>query len=249
MQRLLSRQKQVPNGFTFRQPQINWDSRRALGMHPSFDTLVNAVISARRANAAQSAQHKLSTDRATVEMEVETYNVKVCLANGWTNYLTEVGGGSAVPLSPAASPQEQSRLAAAANHARKIWAGVKISNDWMDAADFVPAEQSTARAAVCVACPLNSKEGEGKSLIERLAGFFTEQAALAIKRQIERKNQLKLSTPHDANLFVCTGCLCPLESKVHSPIKYIKAYTSPEVFAELRDKGNRCWVVKEMEAT
>lgn len=248
-QRLKSKDKQIPNGFYFRQVEINWDSRKVIGLHPSFSTLVSAVMGARKANPSHAAKHKWATDKAGVENDVELFQVKVCLANGWMNYITSVGGGAdPVPLSQQASPQESARLAAAGAVARKIWAGVKTSNDWMDAGDIVPKTQAESRAAVCVECPMNSKEGEGKGLLERLTGLFTDQAAKAIKRQIERKNEMNLSTPLDGRLFVCTGCLCPLPTKIWSPIKYIKTYTAPDVFADLRDNGKNCWVVKEMEA-
>lgn len=239
MQRLLSRQKQIPNGFTFRQSQINWDSRRVLGMHPSFDTLVSAVLSARRANAAQSAQHKLSLDRASVEMEVEMFNVKVCLANGWMNYLTEVGGGSAVPLSVSRSPEDQKKDAAAAGVVKKLWAGLTANKDWIASGEpAVPSELSTSRALTCSECPQN-KKGDWSS-------WFTIPAVAAIKRYMAWLSEKKLSTPHDDKVQVCDVCYCPLAYKVHTPLKFIKANTSPEVYSELRDKGKACWVVAEI---
>ena len=56
----------------------------------------------------------------------------------------------------------------------------------------------------------------------------------------------KLATPHDDAILCCEVCLCPLHLKVHTPVKFLKAHTSPEVLAELRDKGRDCWVVKEL---
>lgn len=238
MQRLLSRSRQIPNGLTFRQSQISWDSRRALGLHPSFDTLVSAVLSARRANAAQSAQHKLSLDRATVEMEVETYNVKVCLANGWMNYLTEAGGGSAPPFNKAQSLLNQKQLGVAVEKVKRLWAGVKTLNDWLDSGE-PPVEQEFAekRAAVCVACPLN---GSGD-----FSAWFTVPASGAIKRQLERLEQRKIFTSQDAKLNVCTACLCPLKVKVQTPMKFIKSHLLPEVVEDLKG-GNNCWILAEI---
>lgn len=250
MPSLRNEQMQIPGGgFDFRQPEINWSARKVLGLHPSLDTVTRALIRARKGNPHHAQKHNWALDYPTVLNEVKQYNVKVCIAAGWTSYITaDAGGGAPIPLSQAASPQEQKRLVAVAAVARKIWAGVKTSADWMEKKDFVPQETSERRASVCVQCPMNSKEGEGKNLLERLLGFFTEQAAKAIKRQIESKRELKLSTSHDENLFVCECCLCPLETKVHAPMEYIKRYTEKETLDELRAKGKDCWVVKEMEA-
>ena len=181
--------------------------------------------------------------------EVKAFNVKVCLSMGWMSYLTDIGGGVPLPLSQAAGPQEQKRLAVVANTVRKIWSGVKTSSEWLEKKDHVSQDIAEHRAAVCIACPCNNRDDEGKTLFERLLGIFTEQAAKAIKRQIERKRELKLSTQYDAQLFICSGCLCPMETKIWSPLTYIKKHTELEVLNELRSKGKDCWVVKEVEAT
>jgi hypothetical protein len=126
MHRLKSRDKQIPNGFWFRQPEINWHSKKVLGMHPSFSTLVNAVISARRANPHHAAKHKWSLNRDAVANEVEAFQVKICLAGGWTSYLTESGGGAPPPLSQPPSPQEQ---LAKRQEKPDVRSGVKTLND------------------------------------------------------------------------------------------------------------------------
>lgn len=249
MATLKNEQKQIPGGgFDFRQPEINWSARKVLGLHPSLSTVTQALIRARKAHPDKVQKHGWSLDNGTVYQEVKDFNVKICMASGWTNYLTDGGGGAPPPLSQAASPQEQKRLAAVATVARKIWSGAKASYEWMEKKDFVPQEASESRAAVCVQCPLNSNENEDKNLFERLLGFFTDQAAAAIKRQIEKKRGMNLSTSLDSKLFVCTACLCPLETKVHAPVAYIKPYTEKETLDEMKSKGKNCWVVKEVEA-
>jgi len=63
----------------------------------------------------------------------------------------------------------------------------------------------------------------------------------------ERLQERKLATSHDAALNVCDVCLCPLKLKVHTPLQYIKAHMTDEVFADLaRVPG--CWIVREMAA-
>lgn len=244
MHRLKSRQKQIPNGFTFRIPQLNWDSRKTLGLHPSFDTLVRAVIAARRGNPHQTQKHGWSLDPATVAEEVEQFQVKVCLANGWMTYLTESGGGAPAPFSQPPSPQEQKRLGAAAAKARKLWAGLKTLNDWHESEEpAVPQAQSEQRASVCVKCPYNNTNGD-------LFSFFTTTAAAGIKRQIEKFADRKLATTLDDKLGVCAqdekdgngGCLCVNKLSVHTPIELKLKHMMPETKAALHPS---CWVLSE----
>ena len=222
--------------------QLNWDSRRVLGLHPSFDTLVSAALSARKAHPAKCAQYKLSLDRAAVEMDVEMYNVKVCLVNGWTDYLTDTGGGDTVPLAVRRSPQQEKEDAAAATVVKKLWAGIAANKDWIGSGEpAVPQEQADARALTCSQCPQNQK-GDWTT-------WFTSPAVAVIQRYMTWLSDKKLSTPNDDKIQMCAVCFCPLAYKVHTPLKFIKPNTSPEVYAELRDKGKDCWVVKEMETT
>lgn len=240
MQRLKSRSKQIPNGFTYRMPAIRWDSRKVLGMHPSFDTLVSAVISARRANPHQAAEQKWSLDRNVVGDEVEAYNVKVCLSMGWTSYLTDIGGGAPPPFQSTVSPHDQSLLDAAAVKARQIFTGVQAITVWQkEGAKAVPGQQSESRAAVCVACPLN---GQGD-----FSKWFTAPAAAAIRRQVEWSTGQNLRTSHDDKLNICEACLCAMRLKVHVPLKYIKMGLTDAVIGELR-KGNNCWIISELQA-
>lgn len=238
--------KQIPNGFFFRQPEINWDSRRVLPLHPSLDVLTRAVISARKANPHYVQKHKWSLDYNTVYAEVEQFQVKVCLAAGWTSYITQGGGNVEVPLSSSPNPQEQKLLAAAAAKARKLWGGVKTSAEWLDSNEpAVPQELSNARAATCVKCPFNNKR--------ELTGFFTVPAAAAIRRQIERVIDRKLRTDYDDQLGICAqdpgegngGCLCPLRSNVHIPLAIKLKYLTPEVRSGLHPG---CWVLSEQAA-
>jgi len=240
MNRLRSRQNQIPNGMFFRIPEISWDSRKVLSWHPSFDTLVRAVISARKANPHHAAKHKWAMDFDTVANEVEQFQVKVCIAAGWTKYITDVGGGAPLPLAQSRSPQEQNLLDAAASLAHKIFDGVKAIQAWQaDGAVAVNKELAESRAAVCVECPLN---GQGD-----FSKWFTKPAAAAIARQVEWLTGQNLRTSQDDKLNICEACLCAMKLKVHLPIKYIKMGLTPAVIEELR-KGKDCWKVKESEA-
>lgn len=238
MQKLKSRQKQIPNGYYFREPSINWDSRKVLGLHPSFDTLVRAVISARRANPHQAAEHKWSLDPAVVGDEVEAFQVRLCLSMGWVNYLTDLGGGAPPPFSQSTSPQDQRLLDVAVAKSKKLWSGIKTLNAWLDSGEPpVPTEQSENRASTCIACPLN---GSGD-----FTSWFTIPAVAVIKRQIEKIQERKIIGTQDAKLGVCSACLCPLVLKTKTPMKFITPNLSDAVISELR-KGKDCWVLAEI---
>lgn len=253
MQKLKSREKQIPGGgFDFRQPEINWHARKVLGLHPSLSRVANAVISARQSSPHYVQKHGWSLDLNTVLDEVEAFNVRRCQANGWMNFLTEVGGAPP-PFNQAQSLANQKQLNAAVEKVKKLWAGVKTINDWMDSEE-PPVEMALAeqRAATCVGCILN---GQGD-----FTAWFTVPAAGAIKRQLERLAQRKISTTLDDKLNICTACLCPMRVKVHTPIKYIVPHLSAEVTAALGTASKftldgtgqrvpsdplKCWVLAE----
>lgn len=237
MQRLKNPQMQIPNGFFFRQPEINWDSRKVLGLHPSLDVLTRALISARAANPHQVGVHKWSLEFPIVRQEVELFQVKICLANRWTKYLTDGGGGAPPPLSKAQSILNVKQLSAAAGKVKKLWAGVRTLNEWLDSEEPpVETALSESRAATCVACPLNGK-GD-------FTAWFTTPAAAAIKRQIERMQQRNISGTLDDKLGICEACLCPNVLKTKTPMKFIKPHLSDEVIQELK-VGKDCWIISE----
>jgi hypothetical protein len=238
MIRLKSRNTQIPNGLFFKQPEINWDSRKVLPLHPSFSTLVNAVISARRANPHHAKQHGWSLDQNAVGDEVDAFNAKVCTAMGWTKYLAEIGGGAPPPFNQAQSLLNAKQLSAAVGEIKRLWAGVKTVNDWLDSgAPPVAIEHAEKRAAICADCNLNGKGDFSK--------WFTKPAADAIKRQLERLHERKITTSKDASLQVCEACLCPLKLKVHAPMSFIQPHLSNEVMNDLRN-GRNCWIISEL---
>lgn len=235
--RLKNLNSQIPNGFKFRQPEIAWDSKTVLGLHPSFNSLVTAVMSARAANPHHATKHKWRLDRAGVEHDVEQFNVRLCQANGWTKYLADAGGGGA-PFPSSQSLPDQKQLSVAVASVRKLWAGIKTLNNWLDSGEPpVETELSEKRAATCVACPMNGK-GDFTS-------WFTKPAAAVIQKQIERLQERKITGSLDDQLGVCSGCLCPNRLKTKTPMKFIKPHLSDEVIAELRN-GKDCWIISEL---
>lgn len=233
--------QQIPNGIYYRESSIRWDSRKVLGTHPSFKTLVGAVISARRAHPHQMAENNWSLDPDVVAGEVEAFLVKICLSMGWTQYLAESGGSAPAAPFIQTNPQEQKLLLAAATKAKKLWSGLKTLNEWLESNEpAVSSDQSEKRASICVACPFNGK-GD-------LTSFFTSPAAAAIRRQLERVQQRNFKTSLDDQLGVCAekdgngGCLCVNKLSVHVPLKIKLAHMAPDTKASLHPS---CWLLAE----
>jgi hypothetical protein len=234
---LLNRQSQIPGGLRFVQAELRWQSQP----WASFDVIVNSLIAARNAHPALVTKYQWATDYATVANEVDNFNTRICQQMGWGNYITAGGGGQPAPppFLPAAVPTDPGKLAAAANAVKAIWAGVRTLNDWLDSGTPpVDATISTARAAVCAACPKNTP-GD-------FSQWFTKPASEAIRRQLEKVQDRKLSTPDDAKLNVCAVCLCPMRLKVHTPIAYVKAHMTEEILTQLRAVPG-CWIPKELQ--
>jgi len=233
--RLIDRNKQIPHGYKFLQPETGWRPPN----FASFQVIINTLTAHRAGNPAMVAKHGWSLDPHVVAMEIEEFNVRLCQQMGWFDYITDFGGGEGIPpKSTAQQQQEKEQINVAAGRAQKIWAGVRTLNDWIDSNEpAVDARISERRAESCSKCPKNSA-GD-------FSAWFTKPAAGAIKKQIEKLQDRKLSTPHDAILNICDVCLCPLKLKVHTPLPYIKAHLSDPVIHDLEAVGN-CWIISEL---
>lgn len=230
MARLKNRQREIPFGLKFFQPEIRFQARQA-----SFNNIVDQVIAARRANPAMAAKHGWSLDWNTVAEEVDAYNSAICERMGWTEFITQAPAIAPTPKFKALSPLAGQQLSAAAGAAKKVWQGVKTLSDWFDSGEpAVPSAVAEKRAATCAACTLNGKGG--------FEEWFTKPAAAAIKLQLSKLSERKLSTTVDDKLNVCTACLCPLKLKVHTPLPYISSHMGDETRRAL-DPG--CWITAE----
>lgn len=208
----------VNGGWVFRQPQFgNWTNPYAL---VGKDASVKAIIAARKANAAISAKHKLSTDYAAVERELEEFQ----RARG---ALPQI---AATFFSPASSRLPQRVLAAAADIKRAAQ-GTGVVLDWLTSGG-APVAQDLAnqRAAVCVACPKNVE-----------GAWYTVAPAQLIKATLEARKDLKLETPSDAALKSCDVCKCLMRLKVWVPLEHITKNTKAEIMAEF---PSNCWITR-----
>lgn len=236
MARLKNRQRQIPFGLKFYQPETRFNANNA----HSFNALVDQVVAMRKANPALVVKHGWSTDWNTVADEVDAFNAAICERMGWTDFITQPGAGVApTPKLKALSPLAEKQLSAVAGKAKKVWQGVKTINDWIESGESgVAIELAQHRADICVVCPLNGKGG--------LEEWFVKPAAAAIKLQFDKLSQRKLSTTVDDRLNVCTACLCPLKLKVHAPLEFISPHMGDDTRRSLDPK---CWILAEEAAS
>lgn len=230
MARLTNRQMQIPGGLKYYQPETKFKSRPG-----SFQNIVDQVIAMRRANPALTKANSWPTDVNNVSDEVDAFNSAICERMGWLNYITQPTLAAMPPKFKALSPLAEKQLNAVAGKVKKVWQGVQSINDWLDSGGAaVPIEQAEKRAATCVACVQNGKGG--------LEEWFTKPAAAAIKMQIGKLTDRKLSTTQDEKLNVCTACLCPLKLKVHTPLAHISGNMGEETRRALYPG---CWILSE----
>jgi hypothetical protein len=234
MPRLKDRQHFPPSGFRFYQAESQWNAPE----HVSFDAVVQALIAHRKGNPALA--QKYPTDYNTVADQVDEYTAAVCKSMGWTQWLTEGGGDSALPFSPVPVTNLDA-LSAAARNIKTIWAGVKTLDEWIDSGSpAVEPSLAETRAANCATCPENA-QGDWTA-------WFTKPASEAIRRQLEKVQNRNLTTSRDDALKVCSVCWCPLRLKIWLPIANINAHLSNETRTALQTVTNPsggCWQVKE----
>jgi hypothetical protein len=203
----------------------------------SLDTIARSVINILQANP--NVQAKLQWDLSLPAMmnRVDEYNAAICVQQNWTDYVAAGGQPEPPPFLPNPSQSDQNALAAVAGKVKTIWAGVRTLNEWLDSGEpAVAAELSAKRASVCAACTKNTA-GDFTS-------WFTKPASEAIRRQLERVQDRKLSTPNDATINVCDVCLCPLKLKVHTPFPYIRKHLTNAILNDLRQVPG-CWIPAE----
>lgn len=128
------------------------------------------------------------------------------------------------------------------NEAKKDVAGLATIKDWLGEGAHVPTEQASGRAAVCLKGNQGSECPHHHS--PKWWEIFKNPIADAIKRQIELKARMKLSTPHDENLAMCSACGCCMSVKIWVPIKHVKAHTTPEMMEKFPPY---CWQKREIE--
>jgi hypothetical protein len=217
MATLKDRQRQIPNGFRFRIPELNYQSKP----FDSFDTIVTTVASIARSNPAYFTSKGWPTRRDEVAMWVDEFNARYCAEMGYDEY---INGSEDSPPKHGPPPR-----------AAALVAGGKSLGEWIaGGADPVLSGEAEDRASVCVKCPFN-KEGD-------LSNFFERATSEMLRATIASAKELKLTTRFDDKLGVCDACYCPMKLKVWMPMKHILANMSPEILNELHPE---CWIRSE----
>lgn len=227
MASLKNEQLSIPGGFQFYVADTKWSP----APFSSIDSITTQLVQHRQGRPDLCAKHGWSLDPAVVRREVVQYQVAVCQRNNWNDYLL---GGSEVTV-PFTIP---SRSLPA--RARGVAAGVRTLVNWLDdGAPTVAQELANARAAVCTGgaagepCPMNNREAGW------LEKYFTVPAQNAIKSKVEQKRAMKLETPMDDRMGVCTACDCPLSLKVWLPLDHILSKMPKESYDALHEN---CWI-------
>ena len=226
MPRLRDRHKQIPFGLTYHDPATKWRARP----FTSFDSIVQQLISLRRANPFLTQQNGWSMDYEVVANEVDLFNALICERQGWNDYIYSGEGEAPQPVPFPNSGTFGRNL-------RSVAAGGSTLVDWLKSgAEAVPKERAEQRAAVCVACPLNERG--------TLESFFTRMASEAIRGALNLKREYKLETTRDENLGVCAACKCPMKLKVWLKIDEIAKRLQPDARAALHPS---CWIPDELK--
>ena len=220
MASLKDRQRQIPNGFRFRIPELGYQSKP----FQSFDTIVNDVFQIAKANPALFTSKGWPHTRADVATWVDEFNARYCLEMGYSEY---INGEEVSPPKHGPPPR-----------AEALAAGAKSLGDWIGSgANPVSQEVADSRAATCVKCPLN-KEGD-------LSNFFERGTSEMLRSAIAAAKEVRLVTRFDKQLGVCDACYCPMKLKVWMPLAHINKQMSDETRAALDPK---CWVLSETKA-
>lgn len=223
--RLADRNKLPPNGIWVTIPQIGYNKQ-----FWSFTDACDAFAALANANPTK----RIPTDRATIENIVDEQNAQRCLGiNGAENYITVEGGVAVSGTKKALSFPSQ--VLAVVESLKRIAKGSGGLFEWLGDGG-VPVEKELAenRAKICSDCPKNGSED--------LTQWFTVPASELIRKQLEKRKDLNLSTTYDDKLGVCSACLCPLKTKVHTPIEYITKHTDNKMKSDL---DSRCWILNE----
>lgn len=221
--------QQFPNGgWQFYSPQTNWNA--PMPMVHSFDAQVRNIINHRLANPAIVVRHKLATDPVSVGNELEAY----------TRARLGIPAEPSFPktMPPRSLPQAAAEAVAAV---AKTAEGVGLLIDWLGGlarpdgqVEVVAPDLAHRRAQTCELCPQNSTSP--------FTDWFTVPVAQRLRKMVEARKEMKLTTPADDKLGTCAVCKCPMALKVHVPLPYIYQKTKPETLAAFPPN---CWIPRK----
>lgn len=232
---LITRRTFPPGGWWYFQPQTQWPKNpQEFFSGKTFEQAVASIVAHRAANL----RFGLSTDEDAVASELDVFTC-VRLKND-PNYCT--GGPSPKAVRPSPGRAVSGLAAglarsagAVVEKARKYATGVGVLLDWLGSGGkTVLKEEAERRASVCAVCPKNVQGG--------IDSVFTRVAADKIKRQLELRSEMELSTTKDNALNICEACLCVLKCKVWVPIEHVEKKLTDDMRSQLDPS---CWIKSE----
>lgn len=228
--RLRDKNRPLPNGVSV------YDQHTGYRAAPftSYTEQVNGVMNARLGNPGNVARYKLPVDYDSCADFVDRQLGRIAFDHQWTDFYIATSGEQGG--SPAAAPfPRRSPVARVAGVAK----AAVLSVQWIESgAEAVVTELSTKRAETCAACPKN-ETGDWLST-------FTIPAAAAIRKALEARSGMKLSTPVDDQLGVCQVCDCVTRLLVHVPLQKKLSVMPREIHDALPPN---CWVITEEKET
>jgi hypothetical protein len=222
---LKSRSINPPGGWRFTQPETGWKLKPG---HP-FKSAVASIIEHRR----QNPRFKLSTDFATVEVELDNFTCAL-LRNDpkWCDGPPALSFPKPLPARPRpVVARGNAAVGNKPNFLANTSAGIKLWLEFFGSGKPETKEVAEKRASVCVTCPQNVKG----NILER----FNAAAGREILAIFNALNDLDLHTSQDKELYVCHLCSCPLRSKVFAPLEMVKKHMVKETMDSLPDF---CWI-------
>jgi hypothetical protein len=210
-----------PGGWQFRQAQTLWSMPAPVSQ--TLNSAVQAILRHRRDNPAVTIAHKLALEFDAVADELILYNAK----------LNDIRMDNPPKTSPL---RALPRLVGVAAAVKTVVEGAAAPLEWLaSGAQPVDKELAYHRAQVCAQCP---KMGKGA-----YTDWFTVPVSEQIRRELSRRTDLKLETPYDPFLKVCTACLCPMQLKVWTPLAILEKHFKSSWRVKLWEY---CWMLDEL---
>lgn len=223
--RIKNRDKWIPGGYQV----LIADAGMKKPFSGSFNEAVNFLHAFRAKNPALCEKHGWSLDIDDITLAVDLYNCQRMIASGFDGFV-ELEGEAAEKkkIGPASSLFRKG-----ANAVGQIKTAVSMYADLFGTqGKVVSRDEAEARAAVCVACPLNDASGGLKK-------YFVTETARELMALFGMLNDMDLKTSLDDKLGVCTACSCPMRAKAWIDGAILKKNIPKEDIAKLHPD---CWI-------
>lgn len=229
---LKTRQTLPPGGWIYQQIGKDGKPVKTFKSMSPFKEATQEILKCRVANNfSRATLEEVSDDLEQYTCERLGFDAKFCSKKN----AAEAFQHRPMKLFQASAQHLRESVQAALKRSQQVASGIQILKDWLgDGAVPVPATLSQDRTDVCLNCKFN------------VPGFKPVAAiAEAIRLQVEKKNELKLSVKGEADLHTCDICWCHLPLKVHVPMRHILDNTPAPMIDKFQQEQPLCWIVTE----